>query len=113
METRRSSFFHYRMLVLLLILALAASCGSRGEVAGNYRADAKDSPQQTETIIELRANGDGSWKSGGDEIPFSWYLKSGELRIHTKGGAVIVGVIEKDTIQLTLDGDKKMTFKRF
>jgi hypothetical protein len=114
MEIRRKSFFHYRILYLFLILALIAACGSRGELAGNYRAEAKDSPTQTETILELKANGDGYWKSGGEEIPFTWYIKSGELRVHTKGGAVLVGDIEKDTIHLSLDeSNKKIPFKKF
>ena len=36
------------------------------------------------------------------EIPVVWYVKHGELRINTKEGGVIVGKIEKHTIQMTL-----------
>ena len=69
-------------------------------------------PSQAATVIELKANGDGAWKSGGEEIPFSWHIKGGELRINTKGGGVIVGGLEKDTIHLILPGNKKMTFRK-
>jgi len=107
-----NSFFQYRVWVLFLILALVSACGSRDQFIGTYRAEGKDLAKQEETAIELKANGDGAWKSGGEEISFSWYIKSGELRIHTKGGAVIVGRLERDTIHLTLPGDKEMTFRK-
>ena len=106
------SFFHYRLLPLFLLLILAAACGSKDQVAGNYQAEGKDLPGQVETVLELKANGDGAWKSGGEEIPFSWHIKGGELRINTKGGGVIVGGLEKDTIHLTLPGKEKMTFRK-
>lgn len=112
MTKKLNYFLDYRPLVLFLILVLVASCGSKEKVAGSYRAVEKDSSGQVETVIELKPNGDGAWKSGSEEIPFAWYIKSGELRINTKGGGVIVGGLEKDTIHLTLPGDKKMTFRK-
>ena len=106
------SFFNNRLLLLFLILVFLAACGSKGKVAGNYRAEGKDLPGQVETVIELKPNGDGAWKSGSEEIPFSWYIKGGELRINTKGGGVIVGALEKDTIHLSLSFNNKMTFRK-
>ena len=101
-----------RLLPLLLLFILLSACGSKDEVAGNYQAAGKDLPGEAETALELKANGEGAWKSGGEEIPFSWHIKGGELRINTKGGGVIVGDLEKDAIHLTLPGDKKMTFRK-
>jgi hypothetical protein len=112
MNIAQISFFNKRLLFLFLILVFLVACGSKDKVAGNYRAEEKDLSGQIETVIELKPNGDGSWKSGVEEIPFSWYIKSGELRINTKGGGVIVGALEKDTIHLTLLGNKKMTFRK-
>ncbi len=63
-------------------------------------------------MIELKANGDGTWKVGDEEVPFAWDIKGGELRVNTKGGGVIVGAIEKDTIRIGLPGSKDMSFKR-
>jgi hypothetical protein len=108
-----TSFFHSRLvLTLFLLLILIAACGSKGKVAGKYQAEGKDLPGQVETILELKANGDGAWKSGDEEISFSWYVKGSEIRINTKGGGVIVGDLERDAIHLTLPGNKKMIFRK-
>jgi len=104
--------FHFRLLPFFLLLILAAACGSKDEVAGSYQAAGKEMPGQVATVLELKANGDGAWKSGGEEIPFSWHLKGRELRINTKGGGVIVGDLEKDTVHLTLPGKEKMIFRK-
>lgn len=106
------SFFHYRRLPLFLFLILLAACDAKDKVAGNYQSEGQDVPGQGETVLDLKPNGDGSWKSGGEEIPFAWNLKGAELRINTKGGGVIVGGLDGDTIRLTLPGNKKMTFRR-
>jgi hypothetical protein len=107
-----NALFQWRLLPLLLLLILVTACGSKSEVAGNYQAEGKDLSGEAATALELKSNGDGAWKSGGEEIPFSWHIKGGDLRINTKGGGVIVGDIEKDTIYLTLPGSKPMTFRK-
>jgi hypothetical protein len=107
-----NSFFRFRLLPFVLLLIFVISCGSKDKVAGVYKAEGKDSPKQVETLVELKPNGDGAWKIGDEEVPFSWYIKGAELRINTKGGGVIVGSIEGDTIQMTIPGTKKMSFKK-
>jgi len=101
-----------RLLPIFLLLILVISCGSKDKLAGVYKADEKDLPKQVETLVELKPNGDGAWKVGNEEVPFSWYTKGSELRINTKGGGVIVGSLEKDTIRLTLPGTEEMTFRK-
>jgi hypothetical protein len=111
MAKKISFLLYYRPLVLSLIFILIAAC-AKDEFAGSYRAEEKDSSGRVvETIIELKPNGEGAWKSDSEEISFAWYIKGGELRINTKEGGVIVGGLEKDTIQMTLPG-KKMTFRK-
>ena len=99
-------------LLVALILFLLVGCGVKDRVAGSYQAEGKDPSGQVETILELKPNGDGAWKTGGEEIPISWYLKGPELRINTKGGGVIVGELQGDAISLTLPGRPKMTFRK-
>ena len=101
-----------RLLPLGLLLLLLISCGSKDQLAGAYRAEATDSPKQAETILEVKANGTGAWRVHGEEVPFSWYIKAGKLRVNTRGGGVIVGAIENDAIHLTLPDSRILSFKK-
>lgn len=112
MSLTPSFFFHYWRPLLFLFLILAVGCFSKNEIAGNYQAVGIEAHGQVDTFLELKTNGDGYWKSGGEEIPFSWNTKGGELRINTKGGGVIVGHLAKDTIRLTLPGERTMLFRK-
>ena len=91
-----------------LLLAFGLSCESKDKYAGSYEAKG----QQGDVRLELKANGEGLWISGTQEVSFSWYLKSGEFRIHTKEGGVIVGDIQGDTIKIKIPGKKEMVFQR-
>ncbi len=104
MRIRLSSF----CLLLLLIL----SCGSKDQVIGTYRADPGDSPHPVETVMELKANGEGIWRVGDEEVSFAWYIKDGELRVNTKGGGVIVGTLDKGTIRISLAGTGIIVFEK-
>jgi hypothetical protein len=112
MLTKSGFDLRLRLISLCLLLILIISCGSRDQFTGTYRVDPGDSPRQAEIAIELKANGDGIWRVNDEEVPFAWYVKGGELRVNTKGGGVIVGAIEKDTIHISLPGSKMMSFKR-
>ena len=100
------------LLPLCLLLILMVSCGSNDQFIGTYKAEVKDSPKQAATVLEVKANGDGIWKVGDAEVPFSWYIKGGELRVNTKGGGVIVGTIESDIIHITFPDSKILSFKK-
>ncbi len=100
------------LLGLCLVVILLFGCESKDRYVGVYKAQAQDSPKQAEIVVELKANGDGLWRVGSEEVTFTWYIKRGELRVNTKGGGVIVGKIDKDTIQITLPGSKTMSFKK-
>jgi hypothetical protein len=112
MPTEQNLFSRLRRFSLSLLLLVLVSCGGKDNLAGVYKAETKDLPKQVESLVELKPNGDGAWKVGNEEVPFSWYIKGAELRINTKGGGVIVGNIEKDTIQLTIPGTREMAFKK-
>ncbi len=102
-----------------LSVMFLASCESRDKYVGVYKAEARGSGRNEAIILDLRSNGNGVWKVASDqakdasaEVPFTWYIKRGDLRINTKAGGVIVGKIEKDAIQMTLPGSRSLTFKK-
>ncbi len=112
MPIEQKPFYPLRLLPIFMFLFLLVSCGSKDKLAGVYKAEEKDLPKQVETLLELKPNGDGAWKVGDEEVPFSWYIKGDELCINYMVCGVIVGSIERDTIQMTLPGTKQMAFKK-
>jgi hypothetical protein len=102
----------WRLLSLCFLLIIVISCGTRDDFIGTYKAASSGSPKQAEMEIELKANGAGIWRVSDEEVPFVWYVKGGELRVNTKGGGVIVGAVEKDTIHISLPGTNKMVYFR-
>jgi hypothetical protein len=109
----RSKFLSCGLLLPLCILLFAVvSCESKGVYVGTYKADEKDSPRHVETTLELKANGQGIWKVGDEEVPFSWYIKQDQLRLNTKGGGVILGTFDDGTLNITLPNYGMMSFKR-
>ena len=101
-----------RLLPLWLLLILMVSCGSNDRFIGTYKAEVKNSPKRAATVLEVKANGDGIWRVGDAEVPFSWYIKGGEFRVNAKGGGVIVGTIEGDAIHITFPDSKILSFKK-
>ncbi len=83
MESRFNN--RMRLLPLCLLLILMLSCGPKDQFIGTYKAEVKDSPKQAETVLELKADGDGIW---------------------------IVGSIENAAIRITLPGSKTLSFKK-
>jgi NOL1/NOP2/fmu family ribosome biogenesis protein len=104
----------YLLLMALLCGALlwTLACDSREKVAGTYKAEGAISPKQGEVSIELKEDGEGAWRKGDEEVPLSWYMKGGELRLNTKGGGVLVGKLHGEEIRMTLPGGKILSFRK-
>lgn len=107
------------MICLFVLLLFLLSCESKDKYMGVYQAQVTSSAKQDVTILELKANGDGLWRVSSRkvtgtfvEVPFTWYIKRGDLRVHTKAGGVIVGKIDKDTIHISLPGSRALAFKK-
>ncbi len=95
------------LALVCLLLLFSFSCGSKARYAGLYKA------QESESYIELKENGEGVWRVKDNEDSFSWYVKGDEIRLNTKAGGIIVANIqEDDTLEVTLPGGRKMSFKR-
>lgn len=107
------------MVGLFILVLLLLSCESRDKYVGSYKAENLKSVTQSEIVLDLKENGDGMWKvivhdakATSVEIPFTWYIKQGDLRINTKAGGVIVGKINTDTIRMILPGPKALVFRK-
>jgi len=100
------------VLILLVFFFLAAACDYRDRYAGLYVSGSPDLETPENVVLELKPNGEGLWRAGGDEVPFAWSVKGGELRIHTRGGGVITGALDGETIDITLPGTMKMLFRK-
>jgi hypothetical protein len=98
--------------VIGFLLIFAFSCASREEHAGLYKAQEDSSQEYSETYIELKESGEGTWTVADEEESFSWYIKGDELRLNTKLGGVIVGQIQNDTIKIVLFKKQKILFKK-
>jgi hypothetical protein len=117
---KKSKYQDYRWMAgLFLLLMLLLSCESKDKYVGIYQAQVTSSAKQDVIILELKANGDGLWRLSSRkitgtfvEVPFTWHIKRGDLRVHTRTGGVIVGKIDKDTIQITLPGSRALTFRK-
>lgn len=108
MALRKKTAWTLGVSLLCLVLALCSACESNDKYAGTYGAQGKAG----EVRMELKANGQGVWVAGSQEVLFSWHIKAGDLRINTKEGGVIVGKIEGTTIKINLPGQKELVFKR-
>jgi hypothetical protein len=117
---KKSRYQGYRWMVCLFVLLMFLfSCESKDKYVGVYEVQTTSSARQGVTILELKANGDGLWRVNSGkltgafvEVPFTWYIKRGDLRVNTRAGGVIVGKIDKDTIQITLPGSRALTFRK-
>ena len=101
---------------LCMLLVFLLSCESKDRYAGVYKAAGGETTKQEEIVLELKANGEGLWRVGSkdvfSEIPVVWYIRHGELRINTRAGGVIVGKMEKDTVQISLPSFGPLTFRK-
>ncbi len=105
----RGNFF---IIAVCLAMAFSLACDNKEEYAGVYRTDGGEFARSTETVIELKENGQGYWRAADDEASFTWSVNSQEIRLHTKGGGVIVGKIKEGGIEIILPGSPKVFFKK-
>jgi len=79
---------------------------------GSYQAEAGGHPKLRQILIELKEDGRGIQRVGGDETSFRWKVKGDEIRFHTKSGGVIIGKMEDDLLKVMLPGSKIMSFRK-
>jgi len=100
----------YLLLLVFLLFLVILSCGSKDKYAGIYQT--KEAEGEVKSELELNKEGEGYWRVGDNEEPFSWYLKGKEIRLNTKKGGVIVATIQGETLEIKLSGRKKLVFTK-
>lgn len=97
--------------VFIALLMLIVSCEGREQFTGKYRADTNNRQSHT-ILLELMADGRGSWSTAEDNVPFKWEIRKKEIWLHTKSGGVIVGKIVGETIEIDLPSVGEYQFKK-
>jgi hypothetical protein len=99
-------------IIIFFALLFSFACDNKQQYAGLYRAEKGELQQGHENTIELKENGQGVWRVADDEASFSWGVNGKEIRLHTKTGGVITGMLEKSGIEIALPDSQKVFFKK-
>ena len=106
----------YLNIILLgavsLCLIFFQSCSSRDEFIGTYVSTGGDKADAAEIIIELNDDGKGVWKKRDETVFFGWEVHHKALRLHLKLGGVIIGEINRNSIEISLPGNENILFQK-
>lgn len=95
-----------------LIALLCLACSGSSDLPGRYEAAYSGLSGPVEVVMILTEDGSGKWEIEGEELPFSWFGQSGGVRVHTRDGAVVEGVLEGRDVRLDVPGAGKLLFAR-
>ena len=98
-------------LVIYLIVAFPSCYGQKDVYEGLYITLEKAS-KYAGSQLELMEKGIAVWRVSEDEVSFRWDIKDSEIWLSSKSGGIIIGKILGDTIEITLPGTNKMSFKK-
>jgi len=108
----KTTKWNYLMPALIcLILTFPSSCGRKDIYEGIYKAQ-EETTKYSGSQLELMEKGQAVWRVTDDEVSFRWDIKGSEIWLSTNSGGIIIGKIHGDTIDITLPGAKKMSFKK-
>ena len=98
------------IIFIFFIMIFSFTCDNRQKYTGLYRAEEGGFQQESETTIELKEDGQGVWIVDDDEASFSWGINGKEIRLHTKTGGIIKGIIKNDGIEIMLPNSETVFF---
>jgi hypothetical protein len=103
-----------RILIIFIFFTIIFSfaCDNKQKYTGLYRAEGGELQQEQVNTIELIENGQGIWRIENDEASFSWEITGNEIRLHTKTGGIIKGMIKNNCIEIMLPNSKKVFFTK-
>lgn len=100
------------IMVLILFMLSILSCRGADHWVGKYEAEMAKNQEVPTILLELMADGRGSWTVREETASFKWEIRKNEMWLHTKSGGVIVGRLKGDTIEVDLPGLGGHLFKR-
>ena len=103
---------YWSLGILALILLSLWGCSEGDGLEGRYRAEIQDKTQPQVVTLELGKTGQGTWKTGGEQVSFKWEARGTEVRLHTQEGGVLAGRVGNNTIDLQLPGMPSLTFNK-
>jgi hypothetical protein len=99
-------------VILVFVLVSIWGCSERDGLDGRYRTELRDGTQPQVITLELGRAGQGTWKTGGDQVSFKWEVRKAEIRLHTREGGVLAGRVGNKSIDLKLPGLPSLTFTK-
>ena len=108
MPNQLKSLPFLKNLCICVLILFILSCGSDAEYIGTYVSGSKDHSQ----VLELKEEGEGTWKTVDDEVSFKWNIKKGQLRLHFKPSGIVAGNIIDHKFIIQLPGAASQEFVR-
>lgn len=103
---------HALIGAILGCLLLVVSCDSRQTYIGTYLAPDVGGGPCEPTVVDLRENGEGTWTCNHEEVAFTWYVKDSEIRIHTREGGIMAGVLTENGFFLMMPNEMELRFEQ-
>lgn len=100
------------IFTVFILLALMVSCDSRQTYIGTYQSVNSHGGPCEPTVIDLREHGEGAWKCEHEEVAFTWYIKDGEIRIHTREGGIMSGPLNENGFSLMMPLETELHFEK-
>jgi hypothetical protein len=113
MSSKTTKWYYLMPVFIFLILTFPSSCGRKDIYEGIYKAQEEETAKYSGNQLELMEKGQAVWRVTDDEVSFKWDIKGSEIWLSTKSGGIIIGEIHGNTIDITLPGAKKMSFKKY
>lgn len=98
--------------ILGCLLLLVVSCDSRQTYIGTYIAPDVGGGPCEPIVIDLKEIGEGTWTCNNEEVAFTWYIKDGEIRIHTREGGIMTGVLTANGFFLMMPNEMELRFEQ-
>ena len=100
------------IIFILSTLIFSFACDNKQKYIGLYRAEGGSLQREDENTIELIENGQGIWRIANDEVSFSWGINGKEIRLHTKTGGIIKGIIKNNGMEIMLPNSETVFFTK-